>query len=55
MKKLIGIEAIQYAEKNGLTLRKYTDQTEEARDGLTVEEAIEIAKEDPSLIHLDIV
>jgi hypothetical protein len=52
MKKLTGVEAIQYAEINGMTLSKHTDPVEEARTGLTVEEAREIAKEDPSLIYL---
>ncbi|MDX9709958.1 MAG: hypothetical protein RBT64_10440 [Trichloromonas sp.] len=54
MKKLTGTEAIKYAEVNGLTLSKHTDPTEEARTGLTAEEAREIAKEDPSLIHLEL-
>lgn len=54
MKKLTGIEAIIYAENNGLLLSKYTDPTEEARTDLTVQEAREIAKEDPSLIYIEI-
>lgn len=53
MKRLTGIEAIEYAEANALTLSKYTDPTEEARTGLTVEEALEIAAEDPILIWID--
>lgn len=52
--KLTGTEAIKYAEKHGLALNKYTDPTEEAREGLTVEEAQAVAKEDPSLIWIAI-
>lgn len=48
-----GTTAIDYAEAKGLTLSKYTDPTEEARTGLTVDEAREVAREDPSLIWLD--
>lgn len=54
MKRLTGKDAIDYAADNGLSLNKYTDPTEEARSGLTVEEALEIAAEDPSLIWLDV-
>lgn len=54
MKKLTGIEAIEYAAANSMTLSKYTDPTEESREGLSVEEAREVAKEDPSLIYLEI-
>lgn len=47
---LTGTAAIAHAEVHGLTLSKYTDPTEEARSGLSVEEARRIAAEDPSLI-----
>jgi hypothetical protein len=50
--KLSGFEAIEYAEANGLTLSKYNDPIEEAREGLTPDEARKIAREDPSLIHI---
>ena len=50
---LTGHEAIDYAEKHGGTLAKHTDPTEEARSGLSVEEARAIAKEDPGLIVLE--
>jgi len=47
---LVGYDAIAHAEATGLsTLEKYTDPTEEART-VTIEEAREIAKEDPTLI-----
>ncbi len=52
MIKLHGHEAIECAEQHGLTLSKYTDPTEEHRDGLSIEEAKEIAAEDPALIYL---
>lgn len=47
-----GLEAIEYAELHGVTLHKHADPTEEARGGLTPDEAREIAAEDPSLIWL---
>lgn len=49
---LQGHEAIEYAERNGLTLNKYADPTEDAREGLTVDEARGIAREDSSLIWI---
>ena len=51
---LTGTEAIDYARKNDLTLNKYADPTEDARSGLTPEEAEDVAAEDPSLIWLEI-
>jgi hypothetical protein len=48
-----GHAAITLAETFGLTLNKYADPTDGARDGLTAEEAREIAREDASLIWLD--
>lgn len=50
MTTLTGIAAINAAEALDLSLSKYADPTEGARDGLTVEEAREIAKVDASLI-----
>lgn len=50
--KLNGYEAINYAETNGLTLNKYNDPIEDARQGLTPEEARKIANQDPSLIYI---
>lgn len=49
--KLTGYAAIDYAEANGLTLSKYNDPTEDAREGLTPDEARKVASEDPSLIY----
>ena len=51
--KLTGYDAIDIAEANGLTLNKYADPTEDAREGLTMEEARRVAAEDPSLIWLE--
>ena len=53
MRRLTGHAAIDYAAVRGLVLSKYTDPTDEARDGLTVAEAREIARVDPSLIYLE--
>ena len=53
MSKIHGTTAIDYTEAKGLTLGKHTDPTEEARTGLTVAEAREIAREDPGLIYCD--
>ncbi len=47
---LTGHDAIEYAAAHNLLLNKYTDPTEKAREGLTVEEAREIAREDDGLI-----
>lgn len=50
--KLTGYEAIEAKEQNDwIALCKYNDPTEGARENLTVAEAREIAKEDPSLIY----
>lgn len=47
--KYKGWEAIEVAERAGLTLNRYTSPIEEARSGLSVEEATQIAQEDPSM------
>jgi hypothetical protein len=49
-----GADAIEYAERNGLTLNKYADPIEDARDGVTIEDAVDIMHVDPSLIYLQI-
>lgn len=54
-KTLTGYAAITYAESRELRLSKYSDPIEEARDGLTVDEARDVAAEDPSLIYIVIV
>lgn len=54
MTRLKGQAAIERAERDGLTLCKFSDPIEGAREGLSVEEAREIARQDPSLIYLDV-
>lgn len=49
--KLTGTAAIEMAESTGQSLRKHADPTEGERV-VSVEEAREIAKADPSLIYL---
>lgn len=51
---LRGAAAIAAAERLGRTLSKSTDPTEDARDGLSVDDARAVAAEDPSLIHLGV-
>ena len=50
---LTGHRAIEYAARHGLTLSKHTDPTEEARTGLSIKEAREVAAQDPGLIYVD--
>ena len=52
--RLTGHEAIEYAEAHGLTLCKYADPVEDAREDLSVEEAGEIAREDPGLVYVSV-
>jgi len=52
--RLEGYKAIEYASAYGLALSKYADPVEDARGSLSVEEAREIAREDPSLIYVDV-
>lgn len=47
-----GFEAIEYAKENGLLLSKYEDPIEGAREDVTVDEARDIAREDPRLIWI---
>tara|TARA_R100000655_G_scaffold6827_1_gene19149 strand:+ start:1564 stop:1944 length:381 start_codon:yes stop_codon:yes gene_type:complete len=51
---ITGQAAIDYAKRDRvhLTLYKYADPIEEARAGLTVEEAEEVAREDASLVWI---
>lgn len=52
---ITGSDAVAYAAAKGVTLSKYADATEGGRDGLGLDEAREIAAEDPSLIYLTLV
>lgn len=51
--RIEGHAAIRHAATHGLSLGKHTDPVEEAREGLTIEEAQSVAKEDPSLVYVD--
>ena len=51
--RIHGLEAIDYADVHGLTLSKYADPTEDAREGLSADEARDITAEDSSLIYID--
>lgn len=51
--RLEGWEAIKYAEEHGLSLRKYSDPTEDAREDLTPDEARAVAREDPRLVWIE--
>ncbi len=50
--KLTGFEAIEYAEKRGLSLNKHPDSITGPRQDLSVAEAIALAEDDPELIWL---
>lgn len=52
--KLTGREAIEYAREHGLSLNKYADPTEDARQGLAIWQAEQVVAEDPGLIWLEI-
>lgn len=44
--------AAERALSQGLTLGKYADPTEDAREGLTADEAADVAREDVSLVYV---
>lgn len=52
--RLSGFEAIEYAERECLTLNKRADRIDDQAVGLSVAEAEAIADEDPDLIWLDV-
>jgi len=52
--RLIGFDAIEYAEKAGLTLHKDPDSIDDGAEALSIAEAEAIADEDPDLIWLEI-
>jgi hypothetical protein len=52
--RLTGFDAIEFAEKEGLTLNKAPDSIDDAAIGLSIAEAEAIADEDPDLIYLDV-
>jgi len=52
--RLTGFDAIEFAEKHNLRLRKQGDPVDGPSEGLTVAEAEAIADEDEELIYLDV-
>ncbi len=50
---ITGHDAIEIAETFNMGLSKYNDPIEWERDDLTIEEAHDVAREDPSLIYID--
>jgi hypothetical protein len=56
MSKVIlkGYEAIHYAESHGLPINKSAGPMDESRTGLTVNEAIKVANQDPALIWVEV-
>jgi len=51
---LTGFDAIEYAEKAGLTLHKAATSIDDAAEELSIAEAEAIADDDPELIWLDV-
>jgi len=53
MPALTGQAAIDHAIKTGAELSKYADPIEGFRTGLTIDEARDVARDDPGLIFID--
>jgi len=52
--RLSGFDAIEYAEKEGLTLNKSADSIDDGASDLTIAEAEAIADDHPELIWVDV-
>ena len=52
--KIIGFDAIEFAEREGLPLNKKADRIDPPATGLTVAEAEAIAADRPELIWIDV-
>jgi hypothetical protein len=52
--RLTGFDAIEYAEKAGLTLHKAPDSIDDGAEGLSIPEAEAIADDRPDLIWLEV-
>jgi hypothetical protein len=52
--RLMGFEAIEYAERAGFTLHKAADNIDDGADNLSIAEAEAIADDRPDLIWLDV-
>lgn len=53
--RITGNEAVRLAERDGLTIHKYNDPTEEAKSGLSPDEARDVIREDANLIYVEVV
>jgi hypothetical protein len=53
-RRLLGQEAIEFAERHGLTLNQFADAGQPEREGLAVAEARAVARRNASLIWLDV-
>lgn len=51
---LHGMDAIAYADRHGLRIDKATDPIESWREGLTVEQACAVAREDAGLVYVEV-
>jgi len=49
-RRLTGYEAIEAARRTGAALNKYGDPIEGPREGISISEAEDVAREDPGLI-----
>jgi hypothetical protein len=52
--RLTGFDAIEFAQREGLSLNKAADRIDNAVEGLTVAEAEAIATDRPDLIWLEV-
>ena len=53
MTTLIGYDAIEYAEREDLPLKRFNDEDGPARENLSIEEALEIAEYNEEAIYID--
>ena len=51
--RLEGWDAIAFAERNGCLLSLHADGGEEARDGVSIEEARRVAAKRPARVYVD--
>jgi hypothetical protein len=51
--RLVGWDAIAFAERNGCTLSLHADGAEPARDGVGIDEARRIAARRPDRVYVD--
>lgn len=51
--RLVGFDAIAFAERNGCTLSLHADGGDPARDGVGIDEARQIASSRPDRVYVD--